>query len=486
MKTAGATFILATMVTACSTIPDVGNLSGEPAAIFPVAPDAPSEWAAKGVTGETPTGDWLAQFNDETLEALVSEALEQNPSLRSQFFATEAIRAQARGIYGRSLPNVSASADVGGTSVYVEQLDDRSSDPSFGIGASLSWEVDLWGRVRAGIDAAEADLLASEADLAAARLSTASQTAISWIDLNAALAQERVAVQTFEARQRALDLTERRLSRGLSSALDVRTARTTLASAEASIAFRRQQSEEATRRLEVLLGRYPAAELDAPAQLPALAPLAPAGNPTLLLARRPDVAAAEARVAGAGLRAEQARLALLPSLRLTGSVSTTEDDLVDALDPTRIAARLFAGLTAPIFNGGALQADKDAALARARSSVETYALTALVAWREVEDAITADALLSQQEDALTRALEEAILAEDLAVRQYTNGLVSIFNLIDSQTRRLNAESQLITAQSQRASNRVRYHLALGGGLPVEAVTDPAPRDLFDPEEGILP
>lgn len=485
MKTAGATLILAAMATACSTLPDVGSLGGEPVAIFPIAPDAPAQWAAKGVSGEAPGGDWLTQFNDETLESLVSEALSKNPSLRSQFFATEAVRAQARGVYGRSRPNVSASADVGATSVYVEPLDDRSNDPSFGLGANLSWEVDLWGRVRAGIDAAETDLIASEADLAAARLSTASQTATSWIDLNAALAQERVAVQTFEARQRALDLTERRLARGLSSALDVRTARTTLASAEASIALRRQQSEEATRRLEVLLGRYPAAELDAPASLPSLSPLMPAGNPTLLLSRRPDVAAAEARVAAAGLRTEQARLALLPSLRLTGGLSTTEDDLVDAFDPTRIAARLFAGLTAPIFNGGSLQADRDAALFRARASVETYAFTALVAWREVEDAIVADALLAQQEESLTRALEEAILAEDLAVRQYTNGLVTIFNLIDSQTRRLNAESQLITAQAQRASNRVRYHLALGGGLPVAEADDPTPRDLFDPEEGIL-
>ncbi|MEM1087926.1 MAG: efflux transporter outer membrane subunit [Pseudomonadota bacterium] len=478
MRPLGVTFILAALAAGCSTVPNLDGLGGEPVAIFPVAPNAPDVWAASGVSGETPRGEWLSQFDDETLEGLVAEALEANPTLRSQFFATEAVRARARAVFGRSLPNLGATADIGATSVYIEQTDDRVSDPSFGVGLGLNWEIDLWGRIRAGIDAAEADLLVNEADLAGARLTVASQTATGWIDLNAALAQERVAVQTFEARQRALDLTERRLSRGLSTALDVRTARTTLASAEATIAQQRRQSKEAARRLEILLGRYPAAEIEAPASLPDLAPLAPAGNPVLLLSRRPDVAAAEARIVAAGLRAEQARLALLPSLTITGSASTTETDLADAFDPGRIVARLFAGFAAPIFNGGALAAEREAALFNARVSVENYAFTALTAWREVEDAITADALLAQQVDALTVALEEARLAEDLAVRQYTNGLVSIFNLIDSQTRRLNAESQLISARAQRASNRIQYHLALGGGLPVADPADPTPNDVI--------
>ena len=486
MRTVGATFLLMTTAAACSTVPGLGDLSGDSVAIFPVAPDAPAHWAASGVSGEAPTGDWISQFNDDQMRALVSEALESNPSLRSNFFNAESFRAQARATYGRTLPNVSGSVDVGGNSIYIEQTDDRSTDPSYGVGLSLNWEIDLWGRLRAGVDAAEADFIANEADWKAAQLSTAAQTAIAWIDLNTALAQERVAVQTFEAREQALSLTERRLARGLSTALDVRTARTTLASAEAEIAFRRRASADAARALEVLLGRYPAAAIDAPAVLPRLEPLMAAGNPALLLSRRPDIAAAEARVVASGLRAEQARLAMLPGLTITGSASTTEDDLADAFDPSRIAARLFAGLAMPIFNGGTLDAERDAAVARARSSVENYARSVLTAWREVEDSITADTLLAQQEDAQARALEEAILAEDLATRQYTNGLVSIFNLIDSQTRRLNSESQLITAQASRATNRVRYHLALGGGLPVSEPAEPTPRDLFDPEEGILP
>lgn len=459
-------------LSACASVPDLPSLGGEAVAVFPVAPDAPDVWAVSGVAGELPQADWLTQFNDPRLTELVNEALAANPSIRSQFYAVEATRAQARSTYGRSLPNVSASASAGGTSNYIASTDSRVDNSSFGVGVDLSWEVDLWGRLRAGINAAEADLLASEADLASARLALTAQTASAWFDLNEALAQERLAVQTYEARTRALELTERRFSRGLATALDVRTARTTQASAEASIAGRRQASGNAARRLEILLGRYPAAALDAEAELPALPAIQSAGNPTLLLSRRPDIAAAEARVAAAGLRAEQARLAMLPSLRLTGSVSNSETDLADALDPSRVAARLIASLAAPIFNGGSLDADRDAAVARARAAVETYAATTLTAWREVEDALAADSLLAQQEEAQMRALEEARLAEELATRQYTNGLVSIFNLIDSQTRRLTAESNVIAARSARASNRVNFHLALGGGLPV--AEPPAP------------
>ncbi|MEM7458440.1 MAG: efflux transporter outer membrane subunit [Pseudomonadota bacterium] len=473
-------------VSACSTVPSMPTLGGDRAVIFPVAPDAPDAWAANGVVGEAPRFDWLTQFDDDKLVALVNEALSANPSIRSQYYAVEATRAQARSTYGRTLPSLSASGSVTGTDTYVEATDSRVSGEAYGLGLDLNWELDLWGRLRASINAAESDLIASEADLASARLALAAQTASAWFDLNEALAQERVAVETYEARTRALELTERRLSRGLSSALDVRTARTTQASAEASISGQRLASQNATRRLEILLGRYPSAELDASADLPELTPLPPAGNPTLLLTRRPDIAAAEARVTSAGLRAEQARLAMLPSFRLTGTLSTSEADIADAFDPSRIAARLVASLTAPIFNGGSLDADRDAAVAQARAAVENYASTTLTAWREVEDALAADSLLAQQEDAQIRALEEARLAEELATRQYTNGLVSIFNLIDSQTRRLSAESSVIAARSARASNRVSFHLALGGGLPVPQPAAPVSASNNSPEEAVLP
>ena len=152
---------------ACSSVP---SISGEPVEIFPVAPDAPQQWAVAGVSGAAPTGDWLGQFNDPVMYNLVVEALESNPSIRSQYYAVEATRATARSTYGRSLPNVSLGASATARSSYVEVTDSRVDTTTVGLGPDLSWEVDLWGRLSAGIEAAEADLAASEADLAAARL----------------------------------------------------------------------------------------------------------------------------------------------------------------------------------------------------------------------------------------------------------------------------------------------------------------------------
>ena len=448
----------------CSTLPDTQSLAGESIAIFPAAPDAPKTWAKSGVTGELPTGDWISQFGDPVMGALVAEALTANPDLQSQLAIVRASRAQARSVYGRSLPNVSVSGSAGVTSTYSAAFDERFTDPTYGLGVDASWIADLWGRVQAAVDAAEADLVASEADLASLRLALAAQTAIAWTDLNEALAQERLAIATFDARDRIVTLTERRFSRGLSSALDVRLARSARATAEAAIAARQQALGNATRRLEILLGRYPADEIEAPGLLPELAPIEAAGTPMLLLARRPDIAASEARLTAAGLRAEQARLALLPTLNLSGSLGTNQTDLADLFDPVRIAANAIASLSQPVFNGGALRADRDAAIAFAESALANYAGDVLVAWREVEDALAADDFLAAQVDAQRRALEEAIEAENLATRQYSNGLVSIFNLIDAQTRKLNAESNLIAARSARVSNRISFHLAIGGAV----------------------
>lgn len=447
-------------------------MSGNREEIFATAPDSPTDWAALGVAGRAPTGDWLSQFDDPIMEDLVREALANSPTLESRAALVRASRAAIRTARSQRLPSVDASVSTGVTSNAFEVGGDidRSTDGIYGLGLDASWEADLWNRLGRGVAAAEADLAATEADLAAAELSVAAQTAAAWINLNAALSQERVAVLTYEARDRVRILTERRFQRGLANALDVRTARSALAGAEAEIARRRQLSGEAARRLEILLGRYPATEIEATSELPTLDALEAEGNPMLLLSRRPDIASAEARIVAAGLRAEQARLAMLPALRLTGSVSTSESEFADMIDPERIAARLVASLIQPLFTGGRLDAQREAAVAQAESAIATYAGTALTAWGEVEDAIAADHFLAQQEDAQMRALEEARLAEDLAERQYTSGTITVFNLIDAQTRRLTSESQLVSARASRATNRISYHLALGGGLPVQAAS----------------
>ncbi len=454
------------LVTGCSSLGQI-ELAGGPVEIFPVAPDAPEQWAASGVTGELPAGDWTLQFNDPVMTQLVEEAIASNPGLEAQIATLRAARFDLAAQRGTRLPSITGSGNAGARRTVFRLTGNpvKNDTAVYGLNLNASWEADLFGRISRGIELAGSQLELAEADLDAAQLSLAGQAALGWINLNAAIAQLRVAEATVEARQRVTDLTERRFARGLSTALDVRLARSALAGAEASLSARKQARGEAARQLEIVLGRYPSREIEAPARLPELDPIQPIGNPTLVLARRPDIAAAEARVVSAGLRAEQARLALLPTLNITGGLSTDSDIIREAFDPAFLAGSLLAGISQPLFTGGRLRRQRDAAIARAQAAVASYASAALTAWREVEDALAADVFLAEQEAAQMRSLEEAAFAEELAERQYRNGLVTIFNFIDAQTRRLNAESSLVSARSQRAANRINYHLALGGGLP---------------------
>lgn len=454
----------------CSSLP-FGDLQigGDQIDFFALAPDAPEVWQANGVSGEVRASDWTEQFNDTVLPSLIIEALENNPSLESRAALMRASGALVNVAQSARLPSVSASTSGGARSA-PDFFDDRDNDSLFSYALNGSWEMDLWNRLSNDIDAADADFRASAADLAAAELSIAAQTAIAWIQLNAARAQERVARETLDARLRIQNLTERRFARGLTNALDVRTARSAVAGAEATIAARQQSAEEAARQLEVLLGRYPAAEIEALESLPSLQEIEIGGNPALLLSRRPDIASLEAQVESAGLAAEQARLAMYPTLNFTSSLTGQDQLLFDAFDPQQVVGQALANIAQPVFNGGRLKAQQEAAIARAESAVANYAVGALSAWQEVENAIAADHYLSVQVEAQRRALEEARYAEELAERSYTSGTATIFNLIDAQTSRLNAESQVVSARSNRAINRVSYHLALGGSVPTTQVT----------------
>ena len=448
------------------------SLRHEPETISVELPATPAEWSEGALAEVPPVGDWVSGFNDSVMEELIAEALENNPGIQAAYARVDAARATAAATYGRSLPSLSASGSATGTSSAFDNNSGgitRTDSLGYRIGLNASWEADLWGRIGAGLSAADADLVASEADFAASRLSLAANTAIAWIRLSDAVRQEALAEATLAARERVLALTERRYNFGLTGALDVRTARSAVASSEAALLSRQQNSGVARRSIEILLGRYPANELEANLDSKELPPITGAGDPTSLLARRPDIAAAEARIAAAGFRVDQARLALRPSLSLTASLTNSADNIGDVLNPEYLAAQVISSLTAPIFNGGSLEANIAAAEAQGRTASFNYVSAVLTAWKEVEDALAADAFLAAQVEAQTVAYEQALAAEGLAERQYQNGLTTIFNLIDTQTRRINAEASLISAQTSRAINRVQFHLALGGELTNDAL-----------------
>ncbi|MGE0044675.1 MAG: efflux transporter outer membrane subunit [Hyphomonadaceae bacterium] len=437
----------------------------------PDLPPAPEGFAAvqtfsegdRAAIAALPAPSWVEALGAEEMTGIVREAMVSNPELNAARGRYDAARARARGAFGGLLPNLELSFGRSRTEEPIPGTDDRTrADLTTGT-LSSTWEVDIWGRLTARALSANANANAVEADLAAARLSVAGQAARAWVDLNAAQQLMALAREDLETRNRALDLTQRRYERGLADALALRTARSQSASARAGEAQAQESLRVASRRLQEVLGRYPDGVARAGAPIPALQPLSGAGAPADLLERRPDVLASEARLRAAGFRTHEARAALLPRLTLSARADGTGGDLGDIADVDGLITTVLAGLTAPLFQGGQLRAEARAASAEQRTAAANYVTTALAAWREVEAAISNDASLAVREAELAVAAEEAREAQALAERQYGSGVATIFELIDSYTRRIDAERGLIAVRAERMSNRINYHIALGSG-----------------------
>lgn len=478
-------------------------------------PDAPQSWTADDDATATPTGDWVAAFGDNALRSLISEAMVHNNNLLAAASNLKAARANAKVTRANLLPSLNSSfnssrnaivvnptsaAQAGGAGAISGNANDlikkfgvdRDGDGrldgldfdgdgfaeapipdkrfyinNFALGAQFQWEIDLWGRLTDETRASYKDARANYADLRGARLSLAASVAEAWFGLIEARQQRELADRDTAARESNLRVTERRYNRGVASSLDVRLARSALGTSRANRALRQRLEKEASRRIEVLLGRYPSAEVEAAEDLPALPALHGAGAPGELLERRPDVVAAEARMEAAGLRARAARKQLLPRLTLSSQINTSGPDLSDVLDPTRLAGNIASGVFQPLFQGGRLIAGAKRQSAVAEAALYSYTQTVLNAYEEAENAIAAEDFLAAREDALNLAYKEAAAAEELTERRYASGAATIFNLLDAQTRRISAESLYIQAKQDRVSNRVRLYLAIGGDFLTE-------------------
>lgn len=408
----------------------------------------------------TPSADWVSQFNDPILNELVNEALVRNANIGAAQARWDAARANAIAAGAPLKPSVTASSRISRTESG-NNLVDGSGNFNFGLGAS--WEADLWGRLSDQAKAGALEAEASRVDLAAARLSIAGATSQAWFDLIEAKLLTDLAVENLQTQERALRLTQRRFEGGVTASSDVRLARSSVANAQANLATRKQFQTLAARSLEILLRRYPGAELTASADLPDLPQLQGVGFPGDIFARRPDLLAAERRLEQQGLRVDVARKALLPRLTLSADGDLSAGSLGDLFNVDALIASIVGGLTAPIFQGGALKAEIARNDALLRAQLESYAASGLSAYLEVENALDAEARLSEREAALRIALEEADLAEERLATRYSEGLASILQLLDAQSRAINAKSALISARKEKLANRVRLHLALGGG-----------------------
>jgi len=466
MTRAAALASLTVLITACASAPPIAQPD--------IVTLIPAQWAqaAPPSTSADLAPDWWTDFGDPSLDAAVQVALDENRDLRAAVARLEQAAADTRITAADLQPTVQAGFNASRRrqnfiGFPIPGSEDRvlsTTSANLGLSVDTSWELDLWGRLRAGTRAALADLQATGADYRGAQLSLAGQTVKAWFAATEARQQVALAGASVASFRDSSNQVRGRFEQGLRSSLDLRLSLTNLANAEALLQQRRQQLDATERQLAILMGRYASAGLQLPERLPELPPPVPAGLPSALVGRRPDLASAERRVAAATERATVARAALYPRITLTGSTGTASGDLQNLIDPSRTVWSLASSLLQPLFQGGRLRAGVDRADARIDEVLADYTATALQAYAEVESALVAEGLLARRVEFLTTASEHSRAAEQLSEDRYRAGLEPFVTVLESQRLALQAEGELIAARRQHLENRVDLYLALGGGF----------------------
>jgi NodT family efflux transporter outer membrane factor (OMF) lipoprotein len=432
--------------------------------IHPIV-ELPSNWSAKGAKNARSTdltNDWIAGFKDSQLLALVDEALLANPTLQIAAARMEQARTESQLAGAERLPN--AGSGLQAQRQRTVPTSGYNYLNTYNLNINLSWEIDLWGRLGNKQKAARASAEASNNDYEAAQLSLAAQVTKSWFNLKEATGQTQQARKTMRAYRNNLQTLEARFESGLSNRLELLQTRTELANADAAFKARQRLQEQATRALEILLGRYPMAELKTLSQLPELKDPIPAGLPAQLLERRPDLKAARERVLAAEQNVRASRKEWLPRLSLTSSIGTASSEFENLLARDFGVGNVIGNLTQPLFQGGRIRANVDRSKSLHEQAEANYQNIALRAFLEVENALASEYYLTQESRRLNQANNEAAAAEALAWERYQNGTLDFINVLNTQRAAASARSRHLGIQNQLLQNRVDCLLALGGSL----------------------
>lgn len=451
---------------ACSTAPDYVR----PATPAPPTYKEAEGWQAAGTQVASP-GRWWEAFADPVLSGLEERVAAGNQDLAAAVARYDQARAVARQARADLAPEIGVSADVSRDRVSTGRplaLGSAAPYTVGTVGASLSYELDLFGRVRNSIRASRAEAAASEADVAAITLGLQAQLASIYFDMRGLDARIVLLRQTVAANERAYTLTDTRHSGGIASGIDVSRAQNLLSSARAelsAVGVARQRDEHA---IALLLGEAPATFTLPVADRQFAPPAIPAGLPSTLLERRPDIAAAERRVAAANARIGVARSALFPSVTLggAGGFEAARGSLLSASNGFWALGPLSTALA--LFDGGRRRADVERARGAYEEAAATYRQTVLTAFREVEDALVSQRLLAAQERDQRVAAEAAEHTRELALIRYRDGAADYLEVVTAQTSALDAERSLLTVRSQQLQTATDLFRALGGGTEPNA------------------
>jgi multidrug efflux system outer membrane protein len=379
--------------------------------------------------------------------------------------------------------NVTPAVSRGRTSETVSNRLPVLDTTLYRVPIDVAYEIDFWGRVRHSVAAARAQLEGSAYAVANVRLSLAAETASAYLLARSDDREIEVLERTLKLREDALQLAERRARAGTVSDLDVLRARADLALTRADLEDSRRRRELTVNALAVLQNRYaPDFHLAARAQAPSI-PEIPAGLPSQLLQRRPDVAQNERALAAASEQIGVATANFFPTIRLTGYAGVASNDVANLFERASVIWSIGPTLSLPLLDGGRNRSNFEAAQARYREALAAYRKSALMAFRETQDALSDSAFLRERGNALRQAVEDSTQTAAVSRSRYERGLVSYFEVVESERGALTNRRAEIQNDQQRSIAAVSLIKALGGGWTPDA---PVPGQPVEPAPGALP
>ncbi len=396
---------------------------------------------------------WWQYFNDPLLTALIQEALQANPDLKTAQANLRSARAQ-RVIAGATLlPSVNASGSA----------KRNSGSDSYNASMDASWELDIFGANRLAASASGADVQAAQANVEDAKASLAAEVASNYVNLR--LAQTRLGVfrQSLASRAETVRLTQLKQTAGLASSLDVEQAQLSLTQTQAQVPDLEKTVVQTQHALAILTGKEPKAlqmRLASSRGIPTS--VKPIALPANAIRQRPDMRAAEYKVQAATLRVGEAKANLYPSFNLGGSLGINSLSVGDLIDPSSIARSLLASISAPLFNGGKLKQQVEVSDAAREQAVANYQKTLLSALQDVANALVALDAYRQQLPLLNTAVATARSAEKLATLSYEAGTADFQTVLDAQRSVLSAQDSLLSAQANNTQALISLYKAIGG------------------------
>jgi multidrug efflux system outer membrane protein len=449
---------LALAATACSTPTPVGIKESDVPKSFssPIPADA-KVW---------PAADWWSGFSSTELSGF--EVAAQSDNLDLAAAAARVLQAQAQtGIEGSTLfPDISANASArrSGGPKTTFPVPSSNTGNSFGVSLQAAYQLDIWGEARDNLRAAEQSLRSSEYSQEAVALTVLANVADTYLDVLALRERIKIVQDNIEAAKRILAITQAKVTNGVSSNLELAQQQAQLAGEEAQLPPLQEQEREARYALAILLGQSPEGFNVAAQNLDGITPpLVAPGLPSELLARRPDVAEAEATLASAHANVDAARAAFFPQIGLTGSGGYSSAKLASLFNPSTLVWSVGASLLETIFNGGLHAAQSDLAKARETELIADYRKTVLTAFSNTESALGQTASFDDQEKAVQAEVNAASEAFRISSLQYREGVTDLLSVLQTQQTLFTSEDTLVQIKLARLQAVVSLYQALGGG-----------------------